>query len=228
MQEALDETLTGSIELMMDTLSLINPVAFGRARNLRRHVCATANRLGYQNNWSFEVAALLSQLGCITLPEELLGKISRGEKVSEEEQRLINNHPLVAKRLVGKIPKLEEAAEIIALQNIEVEEAGDGIESDSRIQRGASLLRMALQMEKKVFEDEAGLQDTEAKEVPLHKLRAGMKLNNDIRTLTGMLLMRAGAEVTEMLIERLKGFEKSSKLNMKTFKVIIPRKELGG
>jgi len=40
LQETLNKTLTGSIELMMDVLSMINPTAFGRSRNLRRHVIA--------------------------------------------------------------------------------------------------------------------------------------------------------------------------------------------
>ena len=109
LKEALDKTLTGSIELMADVLAQANPVAFGRSRNLKRHVSATAKRLGHQNSWTFEIAAMLSQLGCITVPEEILERIYSGEAVSEDEQKLFDNHPLVAKRLLEKIPKLEKA-----------------------------------------------------------------------------------------------------------------------
>ncbi len=241
LQEVLDKTLTGSIELMMDVLSLINPVAFGRARNLRRHVCATAKKLGYQKSWSFELAAVLSQLGCITIPEELLEKIYSGEAVSEVEQELFNNHPLVAKRLLEKIPKFEETANIIALQNSDVASLKDGVNPNSRVYRGVSLLQVAFHLDdldrQKRESDETHSPKvcatliTDAKpnsmgnrerEVSLSGLLVGMIFNSDITTKHGMMLIKKGTEVTKTIIERLQGFKNANVLQIKTFKVIFP------
>ncbi len=246
LKEALDKTLTGSIELMMDVLSLTNPVAFGRARNLRRHVTATAKRLGHQNSWSFEIAAMLSQLGCITLPDELLEKIYNGEAVSAEEKKLFNNHPQVGKRLLEKIPKLEEAAEIIALQNRSAKSLEGESDLDSQVQFGVSLLQVALHMDdldrkknapvisspqkqvvdqapqQRVVIEPAVPEASGALEVALSELSAGMILDSDITTRKGMMLMKMGTEVTKAVIERLQGFDDACMISMKTFKVIMP------
>ncbi len=238
LQEALSKTLTGSVELMMDVLSLINPTAFGRSRNLRRHVCATAKRLGHQKNWSIEVAAMLSQLGCITIPSELLEKIYNGEVVSAEEQALFNNHPQVGKRLLEKIPNFQEAAEIIALQNSELDESG------SQVQLGASLLQVALHLDdmdrkrtkpvsvaKATVQKPAYVQETiETVEessgggeqtVSLSELRSGMTLMCDVKTRKGMMLMKNGTEITKAVIERLIGFDSACMLREKSFQVLV-------
>lgn len=235
LQESLDETLTGSVELMMDILSLINPTAFGRGRNLRRHVRATAKRLGHQNSWTFELAAMLSQLGCVTVPEEILEKIYSDEAVTDEERAMFDTHPAVGKRLLENIPKLEEVAEIIALQNTPVKGMKDEIESESRIRLGASLLQVALHMDDldrkreasshAVAQKEAELKENREREVRLQGLQVGMMLNNDVTTLKGMMLMKAGTELTRAAIERLRGFESSSTLRTKVFKVIMPEKD---
>ena len=247
LQETLNKTLTGSIELMMDVLSMINPTAFGRSRNLRRHVISTAKRLGHQKTWTFEVAAMLSQIGCITLPTELLEKIYNGEAVSDEEQTLFDNHPLVGKRLLEKIPNFQEAAAMIALQNSELEELDEESGSASQVQLGASLLQVALHLDDmdrkrnpvasvstdqkpsttatktavatKAVERGDELTDEE-QTVALSDLHTGLVLNCDVTTRKGMMLMKQGTEVTKAVIERLQGFESAGMLKEKTFKVV--------
>jgi putative two-component system response regulator len=236
LQEALNKSLTGSVELMMDILSLMNPTAFGRSRNLRRHVSATAKRLGYKKRWSIEVAAMLSQLGCITLPSELVEKVCNGEDVSVAEQALFDNHPQVGKRLLEKIPNFQEAAEIIALQNSELDESG------SQVQLGASLLQVALQldnMDRKwdkqvavasptmqvpadIIEDIETVEESVGKKktLTLAELKVGMVFNCDVKTRTNMVLIRKETEVTRTVIERLKGFGDAHLITVKTFSMI--------
>ncbi|GIW55295.1 MAG: hypothetical protein KatS3mg082_1699 [Nitrospiraceae bacterium] len=53
-------------------------------------------RLGLDDLWTVKTAAMLSQIGCIILPEEVLKKVYRGDALSPEETQLWKQHPYVA------------------------------------------------------------------------------------------------------------------------------------
>ena len=63
----LEQTLRGSIKALTEILSLTNPLAFGRASRLRQCMNALVAALGIPVNWHLEVAAMLSQIGCVLL-----------------------------------------------------------------------------------------------------------------------------------------------------------------
>jgi YesN/AraC family two-component response regulator len=66
-KELLEQTLRGSIQVLTEVLSLVNPAAFSRAVRIRKYVNHVVEALGLSNPWRFEVAAMMSQLGCVTL-----------------------------------------------------------------------------------------------------------------------------------------------------------------
>ena len=74
----LRETLLGCIKALMEVLALANPVAFGRADQIKRRVMELASRLGTPDFWQLEAAALLSQLGYVALSPGLVEKSNRG------------------------------------------------------------------------------------------------------------------------------------------------------
>ena len=74
-KELLGKTLSGSIRVMTEILSLVNPTAFGRGQRIRKFVNTMVTELGVSDKWQFELAALLSQIGFITIPEEIMEKI---------------------------------------------------------------------------------------------------------------------------------------------------------
>ena len=47
---------------------------------------------------------MMSQLGCITLPGDVLHKLQAGIPLSDEEQKMYENHPRVGSTLIRKIP----------------------------------------------------------------------------------------------------------------------------
>jgi DNA-binding NtrC family response regulator len=65
-KQLLEQTLSGCLQVLTEVLSLVNPAAFSRAERARRYIhhVVTAMQLG--NPWQYEVAAMLSQLGCVT------------------------------------------------------------------------------------------------------------------------------------------------------------------
>lgn len=115
-QELLEKTLMGSIKVLSDVLSLINPVAFSQAARIRNYVRHIIAEINPPNSWQFEVAALLSQVGCVTLPFEILDKVYNQKPLTDDEERMFAAHPATGQRLLGNIPRLESIAQMIAAQ----------------------------------------------------------------------------------------------------------------
>ncbi len=110
----LEQTLHGSIKTLVDVLSLTNPVSFGRAMRVKKHVSELAAKLGLAERWQVEVAAMLSQLACITLPTETVEKLYYGQALSEDEREAVSRLPGVTEQLLGNIPRLEAVRAILA------------------------------------------------------------------------------------------------------------------
>ena len=116
-RELLEQTLSGSIRVLCEVLALVNPEAFGRSSRITRYVESIAAHLHVSELWSIKTAALLSQIGCVILPESVLKKVYRGEALTGEDSQLFNQHPFVAYDLIAKIPRMKRVAEIIKFQD---------------------------------------------------------------------------------------------------------------
>lgn len=112
----LEQTLNGSISMMVEILSLVNPTAFSRSARIKKNVTTIVTKLKISPAWVFELAATLSQIGFVTLPPILLEKIYQQNNLTEQEQQMVNSHPLTARRLIEKIPRLEVIVPMIADQ----------------------------------------------------------------------------------------------------------------
>jgi response regulator RpfG family c-di-GMP phosphodiesterase len=112
----LSTTLLGAIKILVDTLSAIRPVAFGRATRVRNLVHRLAPELLSGQVWQAEIAALLSQVGCVFLAEETLRKAYAGGHLNPREAEAFQSHPAAGSALVANVPRLKEVAEIIANQ----------------------------------------------------------------------------------------------------------------
>jgi len=115
-RELLEKTLSGSVKVLTETLSLVNPAAFSQASRIRRYVMHIAVQLQLPDTWQFEIAAMLSQIGCISVPPEILDKACAGRPLSFDEQKIFSAHPSVGAKLLANIPRLESIAEMIERQ----------------------------------------------------------------------------------------------------------------
>ena len=115
-KELLEQTLTGSINAATEILALADPIAFGRTSRIRPLVQRIAAGVKAEDPWKFEVAAMLSQIACVTVPDSILRQVFRGETLTPEETQLFEAHPQIGQRLVSNIPRLESVAEVIAYQ----------------------------------------------------------------------------------------------------------------
>jgi len=246
-KELLENTLMGSIKVLTEVLSLANPAAFGRSTRIRRYVMQMVNTLQLEAPWRYEVAAMLSQLGCITLDQEVIEIAYCGKALSGEEQARYDKHPSVAHDLLRNIPRLEGIAWMIGKQqNGAASSQPDPPES---IRLGADILRVAIafdnlkiqgksdpdaieelqknkQFEPRLIKALASLPqeavEMETRAIEIADLEAGMILQEEIRTQNGLLLVAKGQEVTFPLLVRLRNFHQLRTINPKLL-VLAPR-----
>ena len=77
-RDLLEQTLHGSVKALTDVLALASPAAFGQGARLKTAVHALAEETGWDDAWEVEVAAMLAQVGAVTLPEETAEKLYAG------------------------------------------------------------------------------------------------------------------------------------------------------
>lgn len=92
----LKETLIGCIQALIDVLAITNPIAFGRASRIKRLAMEFAGALNCTDYWQLEAAAMLSQLGYLSLPGPLVEKLYNGEPLTSAEKTLASGVPEVA------------------------------------------------------------------------------------------------------------------------------------
>jgi putative two-component system response regulator len=118
-QALLAKTLSASARSLVDMLAVVNPVIFEQSNRLRRYMKAVAKGLDIVSSTGlqWEMAAMLSQLGCMALPELLLQKKQQGDFLTVEEIAEFQKHAFLAADLIGGIPRMEMASEIIRRQH---------------------------------------------------------------------------------------------------------------
>jgi HD-GYP domain-containing protein (c-di-GMP phosphodiesterase class II) len=142
----LSGTLMGAVKILTDVLSTVRPVAFGRTERVRILVRRLSKELIPDRLWQAELAAMLSQVGCVAIPEELLARAYAGGPLSRAEARLYEGHPQVGHKLVAHVPRLQQVAEIILQQNKQFDGGGtpeDGVSGEG-IPMEARILKVAL------------------------------------------------------------------------------------
>ena len=226
----LQETLIGCIKALIDVLAITNPVAFGRASRVKRLAMEFAADLGSTGFWQLEAAAMLSQLGYLSLPVELVEKLYYGQKLTSDERVLADGVPAVANKLLGHIPRLEPVLQILASLNKPKDPAlGSGslslgarilslvLDYDALIAQGVSLDEAVSTLRGNDKHDQelvnklgerlgARSSQGEVRQMPLKMVRPGMTLMDDLRTEMGVLLVPRGFEVTESFFERLRNY----------------------
>jgi response regulator RpfG family c-di-GMP phosphodiesterase len=115
-RDLLNKTLKGSIKLLADILSITAPEAFTRSIRIRKLATEMAERLELPNLWEVDLAALLSQIGCVTIPGEILRKRYNGQPLLPGEDEMFQRHFEVGRDLLANIPRLENVAEAIYYQ----------------------------------------------------------------------------------------------------------------
>jgi DNA-binding response OmpR family regulator len=229
-RELLRSTLTGAVDVLVETLALASPLAYRRTARVRMLLTTVADEVGLADDWRLHVAAMLSQVGCIAVPAPVLERIEKGTVLSDEDRRMYLGHPELAMQLLGRIPRLEEVADWIGTQITDIDDLEPGeLEDPSQACFGAVSAFLA-GYDVGLGVREIGRRLTDAgrfgddvvkavlgaaqvlspkgvpEEVKVAGIRPGMVLDQDVTTTTGLVLVRKGERVTEVLARRLENF----------------------
>jgi response regulator RpfG family c-di-GMP phosphodiesterase len=147
-RDLLEKTLSGSIKVLTDILSMVDPESFGRAVMLRDSTRTLAKALKVPNLWEVVVAAMVAQIGCVTIPPQLTAKACSGQPLSPEETLMLSRVPEIGRNLLGNIPRLESVAKIVLYQNKRFD--GSGFPQDAIAQQeiplGSRILKILSDM----------------------------------------------------------------------------------
>ncbi len=245
-QDLLENTLRGSITVLVDLLALANPVAFGRAERLHHYTMHALEKLQLPNGWKYETAALLSQIGLVALPADTLDRVASGETLTPGEQRMFEQHADLADELVGKIPRLEGIAAMISRRGKPApgddEEITTGTRLLSIVSRFDQLLTTGASREDALNtirkeQDREGIRALHAlKDAALmgdgHKRRRvavtgmclGMVLDEDVRSTSGVLIVSKGQRANAGMLARLRNYAELGTINDQVH-VLMPPKE---
>jgi response regulator RpfG family c-di-GMP phosphodiesterase len=229
----LEQTLSGAVKMLIEILGMVCPAASSRAARLQRYVTELSGALGMPGRWQWGLAAHVSQIGCVALPQEILFKVEVGQTLTDEERGLYESHPEVAAKLLAAIPRLEDVAAIVASQVAPLNFSGlpDDLRQWDIRSAGELLLRTSMEYDRLLtrgLKSEAVTDSLRAskyglppsvlkallclsnagperivRQVRLKDLVIGMILDEDLVSAKGIRLVPSGAEVTRTLLIRL-------------------------
>jgi response regulator RpfG family c-di-GMP phosphodiesterase len=128
-KELLNKTLSGSIKLLTDILSMIETQSFGRAQSMREVIVGVTRKFKTDNDWEIPLAFMLAPIGSVTVPPELLLRARTGVKLTKVEEEMMARLPETAARLLANIPRLEGVARIVRYQHKNYD--GSGLPQDA-------------------------------------------------------------------------------------------------
>lgn len=230
-RDILEKTLNESIRVLVEVLSLVNSLAFHRSSRIKSYTNFIVSQLKTVNTWQFEAAALLSQIGYITIPQEILLKVYNNQELTADEQLIYDNYPEAGAKIIGTIPRMEGVAYMIKNQRKNYSEFTVANEltlgaqilkavSDFDMMRifGDDIKHAVYKLKKpelynpEVIEimDEIGKVklETISKSVKLEELNTSMILDQDITANNGMLLARKDQQISSAMVEMLLAYSK--------------------
>ena len=238
-QELLQNTLRGSVSVLCELLGMANPLARSAGLRIRAFVVAVAAALRLPQPWQYEMAALLSQIGCIGLPGEILRKVYSGQQLDADEAERFAGHPEAAAKLLEPIPRLENVTAMIRHQRRRYADFTDELRQGlfAEVLVGAQILRAAtdydcllfqgrgrgealtfLRGRRKVYNPEvldalATVRVVNREQVlslMVDQVSAGMVAMDDVLATNGALVVARGQSITPALLRGLINFSRQT------------------
>ena len=235
----LNKTLKGAVNLLSDILGLLNPDSFSDSTRVKQHVDTMVKSLALKDSWHYDLAAMLSQIGLVALPPDLVKKHTSGEKLSQAEKQRFASHPEIGARLLKHIPRLELVADMVARQQDSVPQLDFEGNLDNRQKGvlGGQILKVAIAFDQLLTQgkDEtaalavlkenpeaydpllvetlaAGIQrqKLEVMTLPIDQLQPGLIIDQPINTEAGLLLVAKGQVLSQAMLLRLLAAEESA------------------
>lgn len=230
----LHETLVGAVHALTETLATVKPLFFGRAQRVKRMAGEVARYLNYPHVWRVETAAVFSQMASITLPEEEAENVFLRKHLRPQIVELVKKFPEVVTHLLGHIPRLGNVREILdcllvssvpyqtpdkentykAYQILDAALEYDYLEVEGH---DSDVILATLKGGHKVFDSQVIdamsqlLHKSRTRylvnELPLDDLQVGMRLAEDLKLETEMLVAPKGTDISRHFLQVLHNYD---------------------
>ncbi len=249
-RDLMEKTLSSVIRLLTDVLAMANPLAFSQTLRIRKIVRQITTSLKTYDAWMYQLAAMLSQLGCIALPDDLLRKAHNLEPLTRSEESMYASHPLIAYKLLQPIPRIGMIADIVRDQAKPYEDFhSESASSEQRkVELGAQILKVAVDYDRMVQsgmiheaiqqhmrlhnrrynpkvvqalgEREILSEEWQVRVVNAAQAELGMIADEDICSKTGEVLIPHNQEFSMLSLERLQLFSNTVGV-IEPFRVLV-------
>lgn len=250
-KELLGKTYNGIIDVLSQILALVNPVAQSKANRLKQYCRHIIDDIQLEDKFIVEVAAMLSQLGCITISQDILERYEYGGILEEEELQQIKKNNLLVQKLLMNIPMFKDIAEILSLSDKKISEFDNFFEDyrQHNINISGKILQVANGIDRYIMsgvspsdaisllKDEAFFNENKLVDslstydfniknmikmyVCINELNTKMIIDSDIYSLNGVLLIKKGQPVTYQILSSLKNFSRNVGI-VEPFAVLTP------
>jgi len=224
-QQAMRKALLGSVNALVDILDLVNPEAMGFSKRIRSRVMRMGKALGIKLMWQLELAVMLSHIGCVALPSEIMEKMDRGKNLSPEERQIFGMHPSIASNLLANIDQMAHVAEIISHQHsflsadqpLESRIIKVALDLDRLERKGNNPLAILKKMSTKPKAYDPKVVETMIKllsapdgksvcQLNIEELEEGMVMAKDLINKDGVKLLLRGQPISKASLIRLRAF----------------------
>ncbi len=239
-KELLENTLKGSVDVLIEVLSMVAPDAFSRSNYIRDYVAHMVKMTKQKESWEFEIAAMLSQIGSIILPPDVIKKAFSALPLTDEEKAMVDSTPAAGGRLLAAIPRLEQVALMIEAQRMDIDL--DVSKLPANVEFGARMLRISNFLDRIVVREKISVQNAlsalgsvfnhpvdktlisclnsfqtdetmeSVRNLRVKELSAGMILDDDVVTSNGGVVLRRGQKLNGPLIDRLINFARGANI----------------
>jgi hypothetical protein len=192
--------------------------------------------------WRYEIAAMLSQVGCVAMNTETVEAVYAGTALLTAKQERFKTHPSIAFDLPKRIPRLEQVAAMIEGQQGRplgqaAQEPAAGVEPG---EMGARLLKIAVDYDQMLLHGRAAREALSelkrrtddyypaavaaletlpaesvalvTQEISIRDLATGMILDEDLRSSNGMLMVARNQKISYALLVRIRNFYEKTPL----------------
>ena len=143
-QELLQQTLAGSIKVLTEVMTMVAPEAFKDASKIRDWVKLITAGLNTDKLWVIEIAALISPIGLMAIPENIQERHRLNKRLMDSEREILARAPQIASNLIANLPRMGDVAEILKYQWKGYD--GSGVPNDNvagqEIPYGARMLKI--------------------------------------------------------------------------------------
>ena len=161
-KELLEKTLKGSVNILLDILSIARPDIFGKSSRIKQYIIQIYRLLNIKRSWSVELAAMFYFIGTITLPREMIDKLSYGENFTKEEKEIYFESENLRSSLLNNIPRFETVLKVIEYTGKNYKDFDKlpiNIKSYDLYILGSHILKIAISFERLLTSSESNNED---------------------------------------------------------------------